>query len=56
MPRVVVEEDLQLGEWTFPKGSIIGLPSRSGAMNKSFWNAGKKDNPHPVEGFWEDGS
>jgi cytochrome P450 len=54
MPRVVVEEDLQLGEWTFPKGSIIGLPSRSGAMNKSFWNAGKKDNPHPVEGFWEE--
>lgn len=54
LPRVITEEDLQLGEWSIPKGSIIGLPSRSGAMNKDVWNVGTTEKPHPVEVFWEE--
>lgn len=54
MPRVVTGEDLQLGEWSVPEGSIVGLPSRSGAMNKGVWNVGTEDNPHPIEAFWEE--
>ena len=46
--------DLQLGEWSFPEGSIIGLSSRTGAMNKEVWNAGTEEDPHPLEAFWEE--
>ena len=54
IPRVVTEENFQLGEWSFPKGSIVGLPTRSGAMNKDVWNVGTKDDSHPIETFWEE--
>lgn len=47
IPRVVIGEDFQLGAWSIPEGSIVGLPTRSGAMNKDVWN-----DSHPIETFW----
>lgn len=52
--RVITGGDFQLGEWSIPQGSIVGLPSRTGAMNKDVWNAGTKEDPHPLEDFWEE--
>lgn len=54
IPRVVSGGDFQLREWSIPKGSIIGLPSQTGAMNKDVWNAGTEEYPHPLENFWEE--
>ena len=54
IPRVVIGEDLRLGEWSIPEGSIVGLPTRSGALNPDVWNVGTKDDPHPIETFWAD--
>lgn len=54
IPRVVAGADFQLGEWSIPKGSIVGLPTQSGAMNKDVWNVGTEDDPHPIETFWEE--
>ena len=54
IPRVPVDADYQLGEWSIPKGSILGLSSRTAAMNKDIWNAGTEEEPHPVEAFWEE--
>ena len=52
IPRSIAGRDFQLGDWSFPQGSIIGLPSRTGAMNKDVWNAGTEEDPHPLEDFW----
>ena len=54
LARLNTSDDLQLGEWSIPKDRIIGLPSRTGAMNQDVWNVGTKANPHPLETFWED--
>ena len=50
--RRAVGEDFQLGEWTIPEGSYLGLPSNAGAMNKDIWNAGTEEAPHPLDEFW----
>lgn len=52
--RVLVSPNFQLGEWGFPNGSILGIPSRTGAMNKNIWNAGTEADPHPLDKFWEE--
>ena len=54
IPRMAVGGNFQLGEWSIPEGSILGLPSRTGAMNKDIWNAGTDKDPHPLEEFWEE--
>lgn len=54
IPRYTVGGDFQLGEWSIPEGSFLGLPSRAGAMNKEFWNAGTSEDPHPLDKFWAD--
>lgn len=54
IPRVVTGGNFQLGEWSIPEGSILGIPSRTGAMNKNVWNAGTEEDPHPLEKFWEE--
>ncbi|KAK8013216.1 hypothetical protein PG991_009487 [Apiospora marii] len=45
-------EDVYLGRWLFPKGSIGLLSSGISHMDKSFWNA--KEGTHPVSSFWAD--
>ena len=52
VPRYTVGGDFQLGEWSIPEGSFLGLPSQAGCMNKNVWNAGTDENPHPLEEFW----
>ena len=54
IPRYTVGGDFQLGEWSIPEGSFLGLPSRAGAMNKDMWNAGSEEDPHPLHTFWAD--
>ena len=54
IPRVPVSSDYQLGRWSVPAGSVLGLSSRTGAMNKDVWNAGTVEEPHPLDGFWEE--
>lgn len=54
MFRVITDRDFQLGQWSIPQGSIVGLPSRTGALNKGVWNAGTEEDPHPLEDFWEE--
>lgn len=50
--RCAVGSDFQLGEWTIPERSFLGLPSNAGAMNKNIWNAGTHHDPHPLDEFW----
>ena len=52
--RTVVGGDFQLGKWSIPQGSLVGLSSRAGALNKDVWNAGTESDPHPLEEFWEE--
>lgn len=52
--RVAARPNFQLGEWFFPNGSILGIPSRTGAMNKNIWDAGTEADPHPLDRFWEE--
>ena len=52
--RLVTGGDFQLGRWSIPEGSIVGLPSQTGALNKDFWNAGTEEDPQPLEDFWEE--
>ena len=54
IPRMPVGGDYQLGRWSVPAGSILGLSSRTGAMNKDVWNTGTAEEPHPLDGFWEE--
>ena len=54
IPRVATGGDFQLGKWSIPEGSFVGLPSRAGAMNKDVWNAGTEEDPHPLGEFWEE--
>lgn len=54
LSRVVAGGEFHLGEWSLPEGSILGIPSRTGAMNKKVWNAGTELDPHPLDKFWED--
>ena len=54
MARSPVHGSFQLGQWSIPQGSIIAIPSRVGAMNEDVWNAGTKENPHPLDEFWEE--
>ncbi|KAG8532443.1 uncharacterized protein KY384_002320 [Bacidia gigantensis] len=50
--REVLGNDLTLGKWSIPKGSFIGLYSRSAGLNSDVWKTGTADDPHPVEAFW----
>lgn len=52
--RLVTGGDFQLGRWSIPEGSIVGLPSQTRALNKDFWNAGTEEDPHPLRDFWEE--
>lgn len=52
IPRYTTGGDFQLGAWSIPEGSILGLPSRAGALNKDVWNSGTDQEPHPLEHFW----
>ena len=54
IPRYTVGSDFQLGEWSIPEGSFIGLPFRAGALNKDIWNAGSDNDPRPLDTFWAD--
>lgn len=54
LPRLVTGDDFQLGEWSIPKGSFLGIPSQTGAMNRKIWNIGTEDDPHPLDKFWEE--
>ena len=54
IPRTVVGGDFQLGKWSIPKGSLVGLSSRAGALNTDVWNTGTESDPHPLEEFWEE--
>ena len=54
VPRYTVGGDFELGQWTIPEGSVLGLPSRAGALNENVWNAGTRDHPHPLDQFWAD--
>ena len=51
---MVATKTLQLGEWSIPRGSLLGLPSATAGMNKNIWNAGTVEDPHPLERFWEE--
>lgn len=44
--------DFQLGEWTLQKGEMIGMSSRTAALNHQLWNAGTSHDPHPLDEFW----
>ena len=50
--RIITGGDFQLGEWAIPEGSILGISSRTGAMNKDVWNSGTEENPQPLDTFW----
>lgn len=52
--RQVLGEDLVLGKWLIPKGSFIGLDSRSASMNSDAWNIGTTIDQHPIDCFWEE--
>lgn len=54
IPRYTVGSDFQLGEWSIPEGSFLGLPFRAGAFNEDIWNAVSDDDPHPLNTFWAD--
>ncbi|MCJ1466440.1 hypothetical protein MMC07_005059, partial [Pseudocyphellaria aurata] len=54
MPRSPTGGDFQLGEWSIPEGSIIGISAGAAAMNKDIWNAGTAEEPHPLEEFWDE--
>ncbi|MCJ1468018.1 hypothetical protein MMC07_006644 [Pseudocyphellaria aurata] len=54
MPKVATGGDYQLGEWSIPEGSILAINAGAGAMNKDVWNAGTAEEPHPLEGFWDE--
>lgn len=54
LPRLVISHNFQLGEWSIPKGSVLGVPSQTGAMNRNIWNTGTEDDPHPLDKFWEE--
>lgn len=46
------QEDVHLGKWTFPKGSVIAMPTQARAMDTDVWNSGTLENPHPLDKFW----
>ncbi|KAK4694385.1 hypothetical protein P7C71_g3190, partial [Lecanoromycetidae sp. Uapishka_2] len=52
--RTPEEEEFRIGEWTFPPQRVIALSSRTAAMNPNVWNAGKPEDPHPLDTFWAD--
>ena len=52
IPQHVTAENFHLSEWLIPEGSILGLSSRAGAMNKEVWNTGVDGDPHPLDEFW----
>lgn len=45
-------EDFQLGQWKYPKGEMIGLFSRTAALDKEAWTTGNPEGSHPLEEFW----
>lgn len=45
-------EDVHLGRYLFPKGSIGLLSSGVSHTDRSFWNT--KEGAHPVSSFWAD--
>ena len=52
--RAPIFSDFQLNEWTFPKGEMIGMSSRTAALNFHVWNTGSPNDPHPLDQFWAD--
>lgn len=54
LPRVVTSDDFKLGEWFIPRRSFLGVPSRTGAMNRDIWNTGAEENDHPLDKFWDE--
>ena len=47
-------ENFHLEGWIFPPQEMIAISSRAGAMNPEIWNAGTRENPHPLDTFWAD--
>jgi cytochrome P450 len=54
IPRLTVEDNFRIGEWSIPKGVMIAIPSHAEAMDSEAWNAGTEDDPHPLDEFWAD--
>ncbi|KAI1323858.1 cytochrome P450 [Xylariaceae sp. FL0255] len=46
------QDEIQLGRWSLPKGSIAMLNSSVAHQDASFWNTA--DGAHPVKSFWAD--
>jgi cytochrome P450 len=44
--------DFNLGNFTIPKDELIAVDTRVGAMNRSIWNVGDAQSPHPIDQFW----
>ncbi|KAF2676573.1 cytochrome P450 [Lentithecium fluviatile CBS 122367] len=53
IPRTT-DRDFEHEGWLYPKGSMIGVPSRPGAMDGNVWNTGTPENPRPLDKFWEE--
>lgn len=52
MERTPEVNDFHLGPWIFPKDIMIGMFSLTTAFNKTIWNIGGDENPHPLQTFW----
>ena len=52
--RTPERSDYKLGEWIFPKDELIGISSRTAAMDEELWNFGTVGNPHLLNEFWSD--
>ena len=50
--RTPLNTDFKLGQWLFPKGELIVMPSSTSGMNKALWNTGGPGDPHPLNKFW----
>lgn len=46
--------DLTVGDWLFPKNKLIAISSYTAHMDKTTWNTGSDEDPHPIEDFWAD--
>ena len=46
------DRDLNLGEWTIPKGGLLMIPSYVIHRDPIAWSVTNPDQSHPVENFW----
>lgn len=46
------KEDIQLGEWRLPKGSIVVVPAGDAHQDPDVWNT--KGGRYPIDEFWAD--